>query len=164
MERVPLSKREYDVILTMWGSINSFSACEKELESRARLTPNGWRDLRLFLALGARINNNILKTIEPKKLENMKKDLSLARCEVKIVRDFTGASEKEGWYYTSVDALNKLTEIVINDHCFLCDKNNADSKKCTIFKLIDKMLPWVVPPRGDACPLKGMYSMMEMDK
>ena len=164
MERMPLSKKEYDVILSIWGAINNFSMCEEHLKSRAQMIPHGWRDLKLFLSLGKRINDGILATIPPNKLENMKIDLNNARCEVKIIKDFTGAAEKEGWYYTSVDALNKLTEIVINDHCFLCEKNRADSKKCEIFKLIDRQLPWEVPPRGDECPLKGMYSMMETDK
>ena len=96
MKWVPLSKREYDVILSMWGSINNFSRCVEDLESRVRMVPHGWRDLKLFLSIGTRLNDNILKTVDPKKLKNMKTDLNYARCEVKIIQDFTGAAEKEG--------------------------------------------------------------------
>lgn len=161
MERTPLSKNEYYALLELFGIVNSFNQCTGILERRCRTIPNGWRDMRLLISTAERLMQKLLSTVPSKKLIAIQKDMHFARCELKVMPDYTAEKDKDGFAYVPNTALSNVVERLINWECMLCDKSKAKSKQCKTLKDIAALYPWEFPEKCDGCALQGLMSIME---
>lgn len=161
MERMPLSSKEYYALREIFGIVNAFEACQDALRARCGMIPGAWRDMRMISVRARKLAEALTRTIPLKKLESMQKDLECVRCEVKIVKDFTGKAKEQGFSYVPEKAIERLAERVINWECTCCDRSRVEGKKCPIRQDIEAVYPWPMPPRGEKCPLSGLSSLME---
>ena len=161
MERTSLSKNEYYALLELFGLVNSFNQYSAVLEQHCRSTPNGWRDLRLLTSTAERLMEKILLTVPLKRLTAIQKDLHFARCELKVVPDYTVEKEKDGFAYVSNNALSNVVERLVNWECMLCDKSKGNAKQCKVLKDIQALYPWDFSEKPDGCALQGLMSVME---
>lgn len=159
--RTPLTNREYYALREVFGIVNAFDKCSRELKRRCQQIPGGWRDLRLICAKAEKLMGDLLHTIPHEKLRAMKADLDQMTYEVKCVKDYTGRLKNEGFSYVSDEALSRVVARLIGYECFVCDKNAKQGKRCPIFRDITDLYPWPMPPRGDRCPLAGLSSGLE---
>lgn len=161
MERMPLSNKEYYAVRELFGIINSFEACAPLLQARCKLVPGAWRDLRMICAKARKLAESLVRTVPVQKLNSMQLDLEHTRCEVTMVRDFTGKAKEQGFSYVPDKAIERMTERLINWECACCDKNRLQGKKCPILRDVEALYPWPMPPKTEKCPLAGCFSIMK---
>lgn len=161
MERIPLTNKEYYTLRELFGIVNTFDKCANDLRARCKLIPGGWRDLRLIITKAEKLMTDILHTVPLKKLESMRKEFDHTVCEVRVTRDFTGKAKEEGFAYVPDRALERVVHRLIGYECLCCDKSAKEGKRCKLFKDIEALYPWPMPPRSDRCPLAGLSAGVE---
>lgn len=163
MERKALSGREYYALRELFGIINSFDQCADALQARCKQIPGGWRDLRMICAKARTLTENLMNTIPLQKLTNMQFDLANTRCEVKVVKDYTGKAKEAGFSYVPDKAIERMTERIINWECTCCDKLFSEGKRCPIYKDIEAIYPWAMDGHARKCPFAGLSSIMDAE-
>lgn len=159
MERTPLNNKEYYALRQLFGVVNGWEQCQEILRPRCKQTATGWRDYRLILAKSVQLMEALLRTVPLEKLKSIQMDMTHARCEVKVVQDFTGKAREQGMCYVPEQALARLVGKVIDMECFCCDKTAAEGKKCPILRDIEACYPWPMAPKGTKCPLAGLMTL-----
>ena len=158
METKHLSNREYYALREIFGIENSFSRCAGELKNRAEMIPDCWMKINLIIKLADEVINDLLKTIEPKKLLAIRKELDNTICEVKVVYNFAKTDDRE-FVYIPAKAVDRLVNRVMNNECLICDKNAKQAKKCPICEDFDDCYPWKIKPKGDECAYAGYFAL-----
>ena len=163
LPRIPLTNREYYALREVFGIVNAFDKCSRDLKNRCQQIPGGWRDLRLICTKAEKLMGDLLHTVPYEKLRTMKAELGQITCEVKCVKDYTGRLKNEGFSYVPDEALSRVVARLIGYECLICEKSAKQGKRCPIFKDISDLYPWPMPPRGDRCPLAGLSAGLEED-
>lgn len=156
---MPLSNKEYYALLHVFGIVNILDECLPILRRRLELV-DAKTDMDLVQAKFEEFMDRVLKTIEPKKLISMRKDLDHIVCECRVAYDYAKRDERE-FTYCPTEAIDKLVYRVMNWECLACDKNAKEAKKCPIFNDFDACFSWDQAPKGDACPWAGWLETAE---
>lgn len=156
--RVPITQKEYHAILMVMGLLNMMDGNDQTLKNRLRLTGRGYTDWRMITGKLAKVFDKLLKTVPANKLMQMKVELKNVRAVVTTTPDYTGNNRKVGYFYCPEKAMERMIARIINSECLCCDMSAKQCKRCMIFKDINEIYPWELPPGADGkCPMAGMY-------
>lgn len=158
--RYPLSYREYAGLRAIMAANNNLLLNYKELESRIRLIPNGWRDIKCLLSLSEKLLQALLRTVPTPKLQAMKKELSKTYCELRVEGPLKG--EVSECTYVPEAALERVVEHAIKFTCFCCEKCGKEYKRCQLFQDVQSMYHYDFPFMKDGlCPLSDLAELPE---
>lgn len=152
-KRMPLSNKEYYALLRVFGIVNILDVCLPILKKRLELA-GVQLEMELEQAKFEGFMARVLKTVEPKKLIAMRKDLDHIVVECKVAYDYAKKDDRE-FTYCPTEAIDRLVERVIMWECLSCDKTAKEAKKCPICKDFAACFPWENPPKGDMCHWAG---------
>jgi glutamyl/glutaminyl-tRNA synthetase len=71
-----------DMVLAFYAGIAAVDETVKKMERRVRSIPGGWRDLRLVQSKLEKLGDNLMLTIPPEKLRNLKKMAKRSRFHI----------------------------------------------------------------------------------
>lgn len=153
-ERQPLSGSEYYALRAMMGMVSTFETEIPAIEKRLRSIDGGWRDTRLIQTKAAKLLDSLIGTIPPKKLMQIRQEISHTRVEINVVRDVSGRHRKQ-FTYVPNDALEWLEEQIIDMNCIMCDKTAKESRRCPIRRHLKELYCYDIPEHK-SCPIAQM--------
>ena len=132
--RYKLSYREYTALRNIFGVKNALLLNYRELESRSRSVKNGWRDLRMLMAVLDKYLLAILRTIPTDKLKALKAELEKTYCELRVEGPMGKALPESCVYVPETDLEDVVTK-AMDYQCFGCNKTHRAAKRdCPIYK------------------------------
>ena len=155
-ERTPLTSREYYAIREMFGIVSTFEKTMGYLEKRAKKLPGAWRDMNMISAKGQRLIAALLSTVPADKIKLIEKELHNTVVNVDVVRRGLPEPKIDEFTYVPQKALETLIDGIVQEQCFLCEKDKRQSKKCPWRKAIEATYPWELPEQyKEHCRFSG---------
>lgn len=162
METKPVSGKEYAAIQSLFAAVSHLQVLLPILESRAKMRPNLWRDLRMIQQRLDVVLAEILATCPPEKLRHISADVRNTQLYVKVEAPGLHSRSTEGFSYTPTKVLNQLLCYVCEHECIMCDKTPKEARKCPIRQMIDSALPHEVRAQdAEHCRYSDMTIGME---
>lgn len=127
-EVVPFNRRENEFFIQLLLMRNNLYSNADDVKERLKDFPGDWRDLKLILKLGEKIQNHLSSTIPSDKLVRYKQLVEIGRYTL----EFPGASPKGRYKLMDVDDLSHLAEAAIKGQCGLCMAEGRDVKRCPL--------------------------------
>lgn len=155
LERTSLSGQEYYALRALMGVVSTFAVETRTLEKRLRKIKMGWCRAKLIEAVADKLLVELLKTVPPKKIAQIRQEIEHTRVEVSVTRDFTG-NHKQTFTYVPNDALEWLEDKVVDMECMMCEKTSKESKRCQVRRNIEALYMYDFPDRGEVCPIAHM--------
>ena len=164
----PLTGNEYAALQTLFAVVSAWQeACENgALKQRIRESGGTlWRDVCLLRSLSEKTMRGILRSIPAKKLQHIQAELSMTHLYIKVAPPgLPGMPDMQGYSYTPTAALNTMLQHVCETECGLCDKTEAESRKCKWRKAIEEALPHEVgKDKGGKCKYSDIVLGLETD-
>lgn len=141
-KKIPIMRvnnRDFDSVLSMSAAITTIEAVGKQMEKRFRAIPNGWRDLRLVLSVTGKLLDELVATIPPEKLPNLRRMLPKVRLKLTIGPQATNAVDKDETVI-GFDDLDTLVRAA-HEQCKLCvDWTRGSCDRCQLGKTLDHVI------------------------
>ena len=142
MERTRVSGREYGALQTWFAIVTMTEQLAGILETRAKQAPPGtWRDLRMVAGKTQVIMDNLLRTVDQKKLAQIMQDLKHVRLYVRVEAPGIRTLPDVQYTYLRTETLNSLLNYMLGQECALCDKTPTEARHCPCRALIEDALP-----------------------
>lgn len=145
-ERAPLSGKEYAALQTLFGMVSAWANDRSAgvLEKRAKAA-GIWDEVEQIETLCAKVMVGLFDTIPAKKLQHIKMDLKNTQILIRVTPPGMSAlPEMKSYCYVPTYALNSALNHICQTECALCDKTDAESRKCEFRKTLDGALPHAV--------------------
>lgn len=153
----PLSGKEYAALQSLFAAMSHLQELLPILETRAKMLPNLWRDLKCVSALTSKSLDRILLTVPPEKLRHIMADIRNVQLYIRVEPPGMHSFSTEGFSYTPTKTLNSLLGYVCDHECMMCDKTPVESRKCEIRQMIDAALPHEVKAKdAEHCKYSDM--------
>lgn len=131
--------RDFDAILGLYAAISEVEAVGKAIEKRVRSIPGGWRDLRLAQTKMEALGGQLMQTIPPEKLRNLKRMVPQVRFRIVLGRQATNAIKGDETII-GFDDLDVLIQAA-RDRCKMCaDWSRGKCDRCQLGKVMDRVL------------------------
>lgn len=137
------NRDDINIIFGMFAGMQELDKAANSMEKRFRSIPNGWRDLKMLIAVYDRLIKSVIRTIPPEKCDSMMRMLPRMRYKVTCSKHVSQLSDDE-CIMTNYDA-NVLT-IHAHEHCKMCFEQ--DCRKCVLGKTLDSILTY---DRDEGC-------------
>ena len=142
-----LSGRERRAMEQLVAFLSYTAADAEALKERLKTIPNGWRDWRLMNTLSVKLYVALMKTLTDLQYHQFKKLEQHGSCVIQLKT----AAKGEDFDFVRMSALKKIIRVVIEDHCSLCVKTDAECRGCKLRKsLMEICPPYEVPKHGCA--------------
>ena len=152
-ERTRVSGHEYSALQTWFACMTMVEECGKILGARAKnAAPGTFRDIRMLPGKMQGVMDNLLRTVDEKKLAQIMQDLRHVRMYVRVEAPGIRTLPDRQFSYLDTRVLNDLLNYLIQSECLTCDKTPAEARKCPHRKLIEDALPHEIDARDtDHC-------------
>lgn len=147
----PLTGNEYAALQTLFAVVSAWQeVCDNGvLERRIRASGGTlWRDVRLLQTLAEKSMRALLKTVPLKKLRHIQTELGMTKLYIKVVPPGMAGMNTKGYSYVPTGALNAMLNHIAQNECGLCDKTDAESRKCEWRRVMEETLPHAVGKDG----------------
>lgn len=148
MEERDWTSRERKALRYFAGLDSSVSQFEKDLRTRLRMVPDGWRSYRLARSMFSKVLIGLYETLPNKTRVNLA--LSLAREEI-IIRPKTVVKSDE-MVIIPESVLATLVNLSTASECSICLKTGAEVKQCGLRKGLMLILPPPDKKISERCP------------
>ena len=145
-------QEETDAIVFMMCAVKRFREAQEVMNKRLRMTPNGWRDIRMITSVLDKLVDRLTKTLPPEKNDTLSMLLPDTRVRITYTRQIGKGKDHVSGILTR--DLDMLTSAVHDSVCKLCD-GNCD--RCDIGKVFDRFLN-TERQKGES------YTYMNIDK
>lgn len=143
-QRLPAQGREAVIWLyAIYEALKHYDDC---IASTSRRVKNGYRDYRLIRATLDRLLTALLDTIPIDQLMTIKRHLSSSEVRVRTVS--AGSSFDGCNWVISHDDLCRLTNMAIENTCFVCD---GHKNGCELRKILDNVPEACMDSQAIAC-------------
>lgn len=136
-EQLPIkraNRRETDAFYILCTGLDALLEAEDELESRAKLIPGGWRDLRLARTKTAHIVRTMLDTFDPDKRKTIKRNMQYLR--IKTVFAPEASRDPEQILMTIEDVAVLIHAATQECKVRMCP--SGECSRCELGKAIDR--------------------------
>lgn len=164
-ERFPVTNEEYQALRCLFGCISVFQVCrDRGIEKRMKRI-GAWRWYRLAQSFTEKAADAFLRSIPPKKLQSIYKDVQSIRMDI-YVDGVTGQRRHGRSFFVEEDALNKIAERACVSDCTFCTKKGQDVKRCELRRALIDIVPWDIKTLdGEGhCNLSGELHIFDADK
>ena len=137
IKRMRTNRNDINRIFGMFAGLQELESASKEMEQRFRLIPNGWRDLKMCIAVLDKLMNNIVMTVPAEKLVSMNRMLPKMRFKLSCGAQACETGKEE--CIISMEEANALSHYA-HEHCKMCFEDNCD--RCPLGKTFDHVLSY----------------------
>ena len=131
--------KDFDAILGLYAAISELEGVEKAIERRVRSIPGGWRDLRCASAKLEKLGEDLMRTVPPEKLRNLRRMVPQVRFRIVLGRQATEAVKGDATII-GFDDLDALIDAA-RDRCKVCtDWSRGKCDRCELGKVFDRVL------------------------
>ena len=161
---IPLSNKEYAAFQQLAGFADALIDAESRLETRAKLVPGLWRDLRLLRVKGEKLCQEIFKTFPRNKREMIRHDWERMFAQITIKPGLNLPEQKLTGYATvPLQALEWLIQTVIDWECLTCMMESKEQKKCGLRAKLEQLYVFDLPDvQKGVCPFCTMACHEDM--
>ena len=161
--KTPLSGNEYAALRCFFGVVSTMTIHQGRLEKRIRSIPNGWRNWRFIQSSADRLLDELIETIPPNKLKQIRTELAHTRVFVEVRREFCNPAvdrDEKMMTYVPMRALERIMAVAVNNECLFCERSGKVAKKCPLRADLNAMYPFEVEKEpelanGQECPFAG---------
>ncbi len=132
------NSRDIDRIFALFAAAQTVREAEEQMERRLRAIPGGWRDLRLTRTLLDKLTTNLVATLQPEKLQAMRR--MRPRMKFRVICGTEAARVQEDEVILAVRDMGRLVHFAHDSNCRLCMR--ADCRACPLGRTLDSVLAY----------------------
>lgn len=140
-KKIPIMRmntQDINALLSISAAYSTIEAVGNQMEKRIRSIPNGWRDLKCVLSLTGKMVENLVMTIPPEKLPNLRRMLPKVRFKLVLGPQATNTEKDET--LIGHDDLDVLVAAA-RERCKMCvDWSVGKCTRCEVGRVLDHVV------------------------
>ena len=144
--RFKLSNDEWCTLKAMTGAYNTLLLDKHVLEERLRKVKRGWCNFNLLLWLFDTLLAQLFGTVPRKKLGAIEAELKHTTFNAKMKNSVDVGGD---YVVCDVESYVNLINMAVEDHCFICQKDCKQAKRCKLYKSIEGVIPFEITGTDD---------------
>lgn len=155
---IPLRSGEATELQLMWACREVMDTAGQRLEKRLKACKR-WRQFRTMQTWLAKMTNDLMQTIEPKKAEAFL--VNLMNQQIRVVSKSQITSHPD---YTIINSevLGDIILTAMNDTCKICNGEGCDMAHCKFRKALKKAMMFEIDESGGVCMGKTILDKLEV--
>ena len=135
---VRANSRDVNLIFGVHAALSELETAGEQMEKRFRAIPNGWRDLRCIQSMLTKLCGELMRTVPPEKLGNLR--LMARRMKFKLILGPQATKTEEDECVVTMKDLHTLS-LCAYEQCKLCDTWEKCSQ-CPLGQTLDRVLTY----------------------
>ena len=136
ISRIRTNGKDINRIFGLFACLQELEYASSEMEKRFKVIPNGWRDVRMLIAVLDKLLDNVLTTVPPEKLPSIQR--MVPQMQFKLVCGVQ-ASRTDRHETIISDHEAEVLAKCAHEKCLFCP-NERNCSKCPLGKVLDSVL------------------------